>query len=101
MGRSPRNKNQTADLREFLKQKFDLKWLDNANQPEQLDDDNTLRISSRSNSVLIILDKTRTKAGLVIKGEKKAKGCEFQVKPDPTGYLDIVALDKPIEENEA
>ena len=45
----PRNKNQTADLREFLKQKFDLKWLDNANQPEKLDDDNTLRISYRSN----------------------------------------------------
>jgi hypothetical protein len=73
LGRSPRNKNQTADLREFLKQKFDLKWLDNANQPEKLDDDNTLRISSRSNSVLIILDKTRTKARLVIRGKRRLR----------------------------
>jgi hypothetical protein len=96
----PRDKNQTADLREFLKQKFDLKWLDNASF-EKLNNDNTLRISYRSNSVLITLNKTRTKAVVEIKGERKGKGYEFIVKQGPNGSLNIMALDKPIVEFEA
>jgi hypothetical protein len=98
--RVPRDKNQTADLREFLKQKFDLKWLDKANF-EKINDDNTLRISYGSNSLLITLNNTRTKAFVEIKGEKKENGYEFIVESGPNGYLNIMALDKPIEESEA
>ena len=36
-----------------------------------------------------------------IRGEKKEKGYEFIVKPGPDGSLNIVALNKPIEELEA
>jgi hypothetical protein len=96
----PGDKIQTNDLREFLKRKFDLKWLDKADF-EKLNNDTTLRVSYRSNSVLITLDNTRTKAFVEIKGEKKEKGYEFQVKPGPNGSLNIVALDKPIQEYEA
>lgn len=95
----PDDKNQTADLREFLKQKFGLKWLDKANVGKI--NENILKVSYRSNSVLITLNNTRTKAFVEIKGERKEKGYEFIVTPGPCGSLNIVALDKPIEEFEA
>lgn len=98
--KGPGDKNQTADLREFLKQKFGLKWLDKANF-EKINDGNTLRISYRSNSVLIRLNKTRTKVFVEIKGEKKEKGYELIVQQGPNGSLNIMALGKPIVEFDA
>ena len=94
------DKSQTAHLAEFLKQKFDLKWLDKANF-EKINDDNTLRISYWSNSVLITLNNTRTKAFVEIKGEKKQKEYEFIVESGPHGSLNIMALGKPITEFQA
>jgi hypothetical protein len=97
--RVPGDKNETASLREFLEQRFHLKWLNRADF-EKVSNDNTLRISYRSNSVLIMLNDTRTKAIVEIKGENKQKGYEFIVESLPNG-LNIVALDKPIQEYEA
>jgi len=92
--RVTKDQNHTANLTEFLKEKFDLKWLDKATF-EKINDNNTVRTSYRSNSVLITLNKTRTKAVMEVKGDKKQLGYEFIVEPGPNDALIIVALDNP------
>jgi hypothetical protein len=98
--RVPGDKNETASLTEFLEQRFHLKWLNRA-VFKKISNDNTLRIFYKSNSVLITLNDTRTKAVMEIKGENKQKGYEFIVESLPNGSLNIVALDKPIQEYQA
>jgi hypothetical protein len=97
--RVPKDKNHVANLREFLEIMFGLKWL-NKGDFKKINNDNTLRISYRSNSVMITLNNSKTKAVVEIKGEKKNKGYEFVVESLPNGS-NIMALDKPVEELEA
>ncbi|HJT48847.1 MAG TPA: hypothetical protein VJ729_11755 [Nitrososphaeraceae archaeon] len=85
-------------MRKFLEQKFDLKWLGQANFEKN--NNSTLRISYRSKRVLITLNTMSTKAVVEIKEETKKKRYEFVVESLPNG-LNIMALDKPIEELEA
>jgi hypothetical protein len=95
----PGNENETNSLREFLKRKFNASWVDHTDF-EKIQDDNTLRISYGSSSILITLDGTKTKAALKIKGEKE-KRYEFMVEEHSDDLLNILALSEPVEEIEA
>jgi hypothetical protein len=95
----PGNENETNSLREFLKRKFNASWVDQADFGK-IHDDNTLRISYRSNSILITLDGTKTKATLKIKGEQE-KRYEFMVEEHSNDSFSILALSEPVEEIEA
>jgi hypothetical protein len=64
------NDHWTNLLREFLKRKFNLSWVDHA-EFEKIDNCKTLRISHKAKSVLIKLNDGKTKAILKIKGEQK------------------------------
>lgn len=95
----PGNENETNSLREFLRRKYNASWVDQADF-EKIQDDNTLRISHGSNSILITLDGTKTKATLKIKGEKE-KRYEFMVEEHSNDSFSILALSEPVEESEA
>jgi hypothetical protein len=56
-------------LREFLKQKFKLNWLDKA-EIRKTDDENGITVSHGLESLLISLNKERTSATLSYKGKK-------------------------------
>ena len=64
-------------LREFLKQKFDLPWLDRA-EFSKIENDNTLKISRKTNTILIKMDHKLGKAILKMKGKERYR---FTVRP--------------------
>jgi hypothetical protein len=59
---------------------------------EKIENDNTLRISYKANSILIKLNETRTKATLIIRGEEK---CEFTVKEYSRDSKDYFLIEAP------
>jgi hypothetical protein len=81
------DERETNCLREFLKREFKLSWVDLADF-EKIENDRTLRISYKVNSVLIKLNNTRTKAILRIRREEKY---EFIVRVYSDDYFLIEA----------
>ena len=71
----PDEKYATDRLRKFLKKEFNLKWMDYA-RFESIND-NKLIVSYKTNSVLITLNATKTKASLIMEGKIKF---EFTIK---------------------
>jgi hypothetical protein len=90
----PAKDYDTNNLREFLKRTFDLDWVHRAGI-EKIENDNSLRISYKANSILITLNDTRTKAILKINRKNKY---EFIVKAYSPNWYSIEAPVMPIEE---
>jgi hypothetical protein len=65
-------------LLEFLKNEFNFDWVDKAEVTKYGDRNNTIRISHRSNSVLIKLNDKRTKANMTFRNKEI---CEFDFSP--------------------
>jgi hypothetical protein len=90
----PAKDYDTNNLREFLKRTFNLDWVHRAGI-EKIENDNSLRISYKANSILITLNDTRTKAILKINRKNKY---EFIVKAYHHEWYSIEAPVMPIEE---
>ena len=93
----PANKHATNQLREFLKQKFNLNWLDYAHF-EKIENENSLIALYRSNSVLISVDNKRGVAALKINRQKKY---EFMIKQYSDDWYSIEASDITMAEQTA
>lgn len=72
----PNDSCETSKLIEFMKKEFNLKWIDHATF-EKIENDNVLRVAHKSNSIIIRLNDTKSKASLTTKGKVKY---EFMVK---------------------
>jgi hypothetical protein len=93
----PAKNYDTNNLREFLKRTFNLEWILRA-EIEKIENNNSLRISYKANSILITLNNARTKAILKINRENKYK---FIVKAYSPNWFSIEAPVMPIEEHAA
>jgi hypothetical protein len=74
----PREDLDKESLRNFLKSKFNLDWLDNA-RIEKTGDDNGIVLSYANEQMLISIDKRRNKAILKSRGRKEY-ALEFNVR---------------------
>jgi hypothetical protein len=79
----PQDARQSKALITFLKRRFNLDWLDKANVV--LENDTALRISYGSNSILIRLYNSNTKAVLTV--SKKRRKRQFVVEVFPDDYI--------------
>jgi hypothetical protein len=66
-------------LFEFLKNEFNFDWVDKAEVTKYGDGNNTIRISHRSNSLLIKLNDKKTKASMTVRNKEI---CEFDFSPE-------------------
>jgi hypothetical protein len=88
----PKGDSDTQQLRNFLKQKFNWNWLDNA-AIKKTEDGNGITISYELKSLLISMDKKRRKATLKFRGKKEY---EFIVR-EATGQFIVEVPTIPLE----
>ena len=93
--RIPDSKYEIDSLRNFLKRRFKLDWLNKAKDIKKIENDTALLISYKSDSILIKLDDNKTKATLKINREKKF---EFIVNFWTKDFFIITAPVTPISE---